>query len=499
MDFAWISDLSRTRKSNPYLSKLTASAGSSPPVIIRYNFSLLQVLHLGREGITSSIFRRTSEETSVARLRQASTTGSVRRPRADTMPTAVPYPTTSSLGLPSSLNRHRSGSATFVSEAGNGFGATLFHSALGPPSPSTVDDPSSPVDDETGAVASTLASLGLDDHPRYYGQTASCGTLSGSSTEDNIRVNALPNRSRAYTVGTRAPMRERPDVNRLLMSMRFDPFSNESEERQQLQQRPRAISLGTVDDPSLSSIELSRLQQQQYTMPQLFPPPPPPSHALDNFISGHQPDRMLRGTRSSNNLLDLLNCDGIIPAFDYREPVVRQEHLHASKVKKLELVTGLDENQLKCLLQELYAPAASLDAQVPAYTTTGTDNNERLSSAPSSSSLSGVAQTPSRALWLGNIDPSLSVPDLMQLFSCYGHVESARILSDKECAFINFATVEAAIAAKTDLETRLGSKLQGTIVRVGYGKADVNQAMASTLEAGPNAQGPTRALCKSKQ
>ena len=99
-------------------------------------------------------------------------------------------------------------------------------------------------------------------------------------------------------------------------------------------------------------------------------------------------------------------------------------------------------------------------------------------------------------MWLGNITPSLSVPDLVQLFACYGTVESARILSDKECAFVNFTSVESAVAAKNDLETRLGSKLQGATVRVGYGKADVSQAMANTTEAGPNAQGPTRALCK---
>lgn len=88
------------------------------------------------------------------------------------------------------------------------------------------------------------------------------------------------------------------------------------------------------------------------------------------------------------------------------------------------------------------------------------------------------------------------MPDLVHLFSAYGQVESARILSDKECAFVNFTTVESAIAAKNDLESRLGSKLGGTPVRVGFGKADVNLAMALTNEAGPNAQGPTRALCK---
>lgn len=118
------------------------------------------------------------------------------------------------------------------------------------------------------------------------------------------------------------------------------------------------------------------------------------------------------------------------------------------------------------------------------------------SSAAVESPPAAPAQVPSRALWLGNINPSVSVPELIEIFSQYGHVESARILSDKECAFVNFSNVESAVKAKNDFETRLGSMLAGTPVRVGFGKADVNVAMALTNEAGPNAQGPTRALCK---
>ena len=132
-------------------------------------------------------------------------------------------------------------------------------------------------------------------------------------------------------------------------------------------------------------------------------------------------------------------------------------------------------------------------------TGTATTNNfmePTTSSSTQNLDESAPAQIPSRALWLGNINPSVSVPDLIKFFSDYGHVESARILSDKECAFVNFADVESAINSKNDLESHLGSMLAGTPVRVGYGKADVNIAMALTNEAGPNAQGPTRALCK---
>lgn len=99
------------------------------------------------------------------------------------------------------------------------------------------------------------------------------------------------------------------------------------------------------------------------------------------------------------------------------------------------------------------------------------------------------SQTPSRALWLGNISPSIKVSDLTQIFSSYGHIESARILSDKDCAFINFESIQSALAAKRDLENK-GCRLAGSIIRVGFGKTNVNL----TNEASPNVQGPTRAL-----
>lgn len=114
----------------------------------------------------------------------------------------------------------------------------------------------------------------------------------------------------------------------------------------------------------------------------------------------------------------------------------------------------------------------------------------------SGSNLEPPAQAPSRALWLGNITPSLSVPELHKVFARYGKVESARILSDKECAFVNFETVESALAAKEDLVNRLGCKVGGSVVKVGFGKADVGLAMALSQDGGPNAQGPTRSICK---
>ncbi|KAJ3092152.1 hypothetical protein HK102_010276 [Quaeritorhiza haematococci] len=78
-------------------------------------------------------------------------------------------------------------------------------------------------------------------------------------------------------------------------------------------------------------------------------------------------------------------------------------------------------------------------------------------------------QIPTRSLWIGNVDPTLSPSDLLHLFSPFGAIESLRILPDKECAFVNYVRVEDAIRAKEEMQ---GGRVGNCIVRVGYGKAE---------------------------
>ncbi|KAK3599443.1 hypothetical protein CHS0354_036459 [Potamilus streckersoni] len=48
------------------------------------------------------------------------------------------------------------------------------------------------------------------------------------------------------------------------------------------------------------------------------------------------------------------------------------------------------------------------------------------------------------ALWVGNVLPEVNEKKLQQMFSRYGPVKSVRCLPEKYCAFVNFATKEAA-------------------------------------------------------
>ncbi|TPX35105.1 hypothetical protein SmJEL517_g02473 [Synchytrium microbalum] len=89
-------------------------------------------------------------------------------------------------------------------------------------------------------------------------------------------------------------------------------------------------------------------------------------------------------------------------------------------------------------------------------------------------------QIPTRSLWIGNIDTTISPSDLLSLFSPFGVIESLRILTDKECAFVNYVRIEDAIRARDEMQ---GSRVGSCIVRVGYGKAESisdNQGMQPT-------------------
>lgn len=55
---------------------------------------------------------------------------------------------------------------------------------------------------------------------------------------------------------------------------------------------------------------------------------------------------------------------------------------------------------------------------------------------------------PTSALWLGNIPTSTTGTTLIEMFKSHGLVLSARVLTHKNCGFVNFDSVESAISAK---------------------------------------------------
>jgi RNA recognition motif-containing protein len=74
---------------------------------------------------------------------------------------------------------------------------------------------------------------------------------------------------------------------------------------------------------------------------------------------------------------------------------------------------------------------------------------------------------PTKSLWIGNIPQSIGNDELGELFSKFGKIESARVLTHKNCGFVNFEKLEDAIKAKLEMN---GKEIDGTDLRIGYAK-----------------------------
>ena len=98
----------------------------------------------------------------------------------------------------------------------------------------------------------------------------------------------------------------------------------------------------------------------------------------------------------------------------------------------------------------------------------------------------GGNQVPSRSLWIGNLDPSVTAQDLMHAFAPYGAIESLRLLAEKECGFVNFMEMDDAKRARDDVLTRLNGMIptvrgkQAHPVRIGFGRIDAPGTSSAT-------------------
>ncbi|KAF3938201.1 hypothetical protein ABW19_dt0203072 [Dactylella cylindrospora] len=76
---------------------------------------------------------------------------------------------------------------------------------------------------------------------------------------------------------------------------------------------------------------------------------------------------------------------------------------------------------------------------------------------------------PTRALWLGNIPASTTTSSLMAIFQAYGPIESARVLTHKNCGFVNFERLDSAVQSRSMLNGKEIFPGAGP-VRIGFAK-----------------------------
>jgi protein JSN1 len=109
-----------------------------------------------------------------------------------------------------------------------------------------------------------------------------------------------------------------------------------------------------------------------------------------------------------------------------------------------------------------------------------------------------ILEGPTRALWLGNIPASTTVSSLNVIFANYGTIESTRVLTHKNCGFVNFESLESAIRAKSQLNGKEIFPGAGP-VRIGFAKVPSasatpgNNSVFPSSTPDPMAKGQTEA------
>lgn len=347
-----------------------------------------------------------------------------------------------------SHSRIRSGSLTLPSAglSSNAFGSSLFGSSWLPSA--NTSSSGFPILDELRSVTSadsgiddfdvhTLDYLGLDDSLRPAPSVPAATISEVRNQAQGLIVGNLnnPARMRASTVSN--PYRNRPAVTNSLLSHHdaeeedeylngydenaynrrlgggYDPglvdgaFASgyltanknlKTNDHLVVPTRPRAISVGNLDDP------MRGIPQRRNTLVE-------PPHSYLNDLS-HQTSNLnmmgnnLTNSMANNMLNNMLNPTGILKNENKLAPPR----------------TGSSPT--------VHFPNTEIPNRGPSYLVAPNTQQNR-SISPKSEVNTAQIQTPSRSLWIGNLDSSVTSDQLIHIFAPYGAIESLRLLPEK--------------------------------------------------------------------
>lgn len=99
-------------------------------------------------------------------------------------------------------------------------------------------------------------------------------------------------------------------------------------------------------------------------------------------------------------------------------------------------------------------PTAAPSASTLKYSMSQSSLSSMASDASESGRERRTETTPSRALWIGSIPPETTASTLLSIFSPFGAVESARVLTVKQCGFSESRAVTVILMlSRTDSRT----------------------------------------------
>ncbi|KAF1800687.1 hypothetical protein FB192DRAFT_1328006 [Mucor lusitanicus] len=398
----------------------------------------------------------------------------LRRPRADTMPTQ----STSHLMIDPNRHHH-------------------WRNEQSLQSPTTPTTDQLLKGDDNNTIASTFASLGLDDTAPPAASSSSSHAIHASHSYSSLQTLA---ENQEWYNNTHYFRGE--DLRSSVANLRF------SHQQQQQQNRPRAMS--AVDQQQQQQLLLH--QQQEENSPLL----PHRSIWYSDINKQQQQFSNRPFLRSSNSSADLL------------EMIARQRKATATAANSpsgshsIAMNEDLDTHHTGWT-GDSFTAGGSLSSSYEQLSSSSMNLADMMMMDPSACLFDVPAnQVPTRSLWLGQLELThQTTNELQMIFSKFGIIESIRILPDRECAFINFTTVEEALRARDAIVNKMGGRLYAhsmATVKVGFGKPDAvplnsvtssptatptaaasaatnNLALAAAAAAAnESTQGPTRAL-----
>ncbi|QIX00832.1 hypothetical protein AMS68_006349 [Peltaster fructicola] len=323
------------------------------------------------------------------------------------------------------LSRYRSGSTPQRSTmlgGGSPFGSSIFSSnwMAGRERASTLqsirssDAPSSPRESPADNDVRTLDYLGLVDGPQNRGSDSLSGQRGNAplTVADMIAMNALAkstaNRFRSYSVNATESYAEGDDYD--------------------LDQYEQLLASGQLTPGNeASNVQAAAIHEavRQHNLE---------VQAFANFASASRPRARTAGILDAPSSRTLR---GFVPT-----PSRLDNSMSAAE---MQLADGEDFTGLANAVQGMNIGGKS--------------------------SLEGdtALETPTRSLWLGNIPSSTTVSSLNVIFSTFGPIEFARVLTHKSCGFVNFENIQSAINAKAQYNGKEIFPGAGPI-RIGFAK-----------------------------
>ncbi|KAG9126372.1 hypothetical protein FRC07_003678 [Ceratobasidium sp. 392] len=520
----------RSAKDTPTLEESTgSSAGADPSALAPPSFppgfrraragTLPSNVQLAAQRYASTLpsapmseFEQTNEISNNTNLNMA-TQASVARPslrHANSM-----APTVSSTTIGGERNsRLRSGSLTLPSTGlSNAFGPSIFSSSW-----LSNNGAGFPVLDEMRSITSgdsimgadeydvhTLDYLGLDDGPSAHGRLMPVpATVSELCNQAQAAIvghqTQNPSRNRSQTISNFA--RARSGTTSMITAPTIERSDDEEEDdyaspaggygRQRMDSfdgnsglyggnsgyvakgfrqsqhlgpnssllaRPRAISVGVLDDPNRAAAQRRSAAAANAALEQ-------PSASLHRKTSYSNMSDANQGILGGNNIY-------AAPTSILRQPSFNLDDENST------VYTGRSVRQNPASVRfpsgDVTAPQMGANAGRQVHLSAPIARGESRSVSPKAEGMPNQIQTPSRSLWIGNLDPAMTGEDLARVFAPYGAIESFRLLPEKECGFVNFVDIADAMRAKDDVLNRLSGHIgmsNNQAVRIGFGKAD---------------------------